>query len=213
MRPCSSLALVVLLAAFMAPSCTTDGSKRKPDPTRPDTTLPTRPSSPAGEAAAVKPEWKGFEFVVTAGGDAPKVSKKTPGPKPKPVRVSPLGQKAADRLLKRVKSLKGEQWDKKAFALRPGSPPAPRKGQTLKTAFPPPAGGPGPGKVKVRALKILRFSPEGDVPLAPRLSVTFSQPMVPITAHDDTVAAGVPVKLTPKLDGKWRQPQSPLQVL
>jgi hypothetical protein len=37
--------------------------------------------------------------------------------------------------------------------------------------------------------------PEGDVPLAPQLSVTFSQPMVAVTSVDDLAAQDVPVKL------------------
>ena len=42
---------------------------------------------------------------------------------------------------------------------------------------------------------ILRRAPEGEVPLAPHLSVTFSQPMVAVTSHDDLAKAGVPVRL------------------
>ena len=45
--------------------------------------------------------------------------------------------------------------------------------------------------------------PEGKVPLARDLSVTFSQPMVAVTSQSD--AAGVtPVKLTPTPKGNWR---------
>ncbi|HEY5947537.1 MAG TPA: alpha-2-macroglobulin family protein, partial [Kofleriaceae bacterium] len=52
-------------------------------------------------------------------------------------------------------------------------------------------------------LKVLRYMPEGDVPLAPELSVTFSQPMVAVTSQDDA-AAVKPVKLTPEPKGRWR---------
>src|SRR5258708_37346450 len=45
--------------------------------------------------------------------------------------------------------------------------------------------------------------PEGEVPLAPELSVTFSQPMVAVTSQDDA-AKVQPVKLTPTPKGKWR---------
>ena len=41
------------------------------------------------------------------------------------------------------------------------------------------------------------------VPLAPELSVTFSQPMVAVTSQSDA-AATTPVKLTPTPKGKWR---------
>src|SRR5690606_837527 len=54
------------------------------------------------------------------------------------------------------------------------------------------------------ALKVTRFAPEGEVPVAPHLSITFNQPMVAITSHADTVARGVPVTLTPQPRGTWR---------
>jgi len=53
-------------------------------------------------------------------------------------------------------------------------------------------------------LEVLRYAPEGDVPLAPYLSVTFNQPMVPLTSLQDLAARDVPVKLSPQPAGKWR---------
>ena len=50
----------------------------------------------------------------------------------------------------------------------------------------------------------LRWAPEGDIPLAPQLQVTFSQAMVAVTSHADTVAGGVPVTLSPQPPGQWR---------
>ena len=50
---------------------------------------------------------------------------------------------------------------------------------------------------------MLRWMPEGAVPLAPELSVTFSQPMVAVTSQGDA-AATTPVKLTPQPKGNWR---------
>ena len=51
---------------------------------------------------------------------------------------------------------------------------------------------------------MLRYAPEGDVPLAPNLSVTFNQPMVALTGLADLAAQDVPVKLSPQPAGKWR---------
>src|SRR5205807_5584169 len=56
---------------------------------------------------------------------------------------------------------------------------------------------------KNKDLEVLRWSPEGDVPVAPQLSITFSQPMVAVTSQTDA-AATVPVTLTPTPKGKWR---------
>ncbi len=64
-------------------------------------------------------------------------------------------------------------------------------------ATPPAASTPGAG------LRVLRFMPEGPVPLAPELSVTFSLPMVAVTSQDGA-ATVTPVKLTPQPPGQWR---------
>ena len=51
---------------------------------------------------------------------------------------------------------------------------------------------------------MLRHSAEGEVPLAPPLSVTFSQPMVAVTSHADLAAVARPVRLSPEPPGQWR---------
>jgi len=113
----------------------------------------------------------------------------------------------AERILARMPAIKSEAGDQKDFALRDRSLPPPRTGRTVKGAFPPPGGGAPPPSTtndRGKALTVLRYAPEGDVPIAPQLSVTFSQPMIAVTSHADTVAAGVPVKLTPTPPGHWR---------
>ncbi len=115
-----------------------------------------------------------------------------------------LSEDDAQRVLKRLQPLKAEPSDELDFALRDRSLPPPRTGKTLTDSFPPPATLDAPDSVATGPLDVLRYSPEGDVPLVPQLSVTFSQPMVAITSHQDTLAAGVPVKLTPQPPGHWR---------
>ncbi|MEO8703659.1 MAG: Ig-like domain-containing protein, partial [Kofleriaceae bacterium] len=116
-----------------------------------------------------------------------------------------LGDSEASSLLARAKAITADPADQQAFALRPKSQPAPRTGTTVTGSFPgasqltPPKTTNDTGK----DLKVLRYMPEGKVPLAPELSVTFSQPMVAVTSQSD--AAGVtPVKLTPQPAGAWR---------
>ncbi|HZF41368.1 MAG TPA: Ig-like domain-containing protein, partial [Blastocatellia bacterium] len=118
--------------------------------------------------------------------------------------AEPLSDEATQNLLKRLPPIKVEGDDEKDFALRDRSLPAPRTGQTISEAFPP-AGGAGQSEqVASGPLEVLRVSPEGDVPIAPHLSVTFSQPMVAVTSNEDLSAAQVPVKLSPQPAGKWR---------
>lgn len=124
-----------------------------------------------------------------------------------PVRSSvvdsqPLTDAAADRLLSRLPDLPVDPAVE--FALRSSSIPAPRPGVEVEVPFPPdpsdllpPAVAPGP-------LRVLRHSPDGEVPVAGQLSVTFSEPMVAVTSHDEASAVR-PVQLTPQPEvGAWR---------
>ena len=108
-------------------------------------------------------------------------------------------------LLARAAPLATDPADVQAFALRPASQPAPRTGQTITATFPPPPSSllPPPATDAGKDLRVLRYAPEGKVPVAPELSVTFSQPMVAVTSQGDA-AGTVPVKLTPQPPGRWR---------
>jgi uncharacterized protein YfaS (alpha-2-macroglobulin family) len=118
--------------------------------------------------------------------------------------TEPLSDEATQNLLKRLPPIKVEGDDEKDFALRDRSLPAPRTGQTISEAFPPASGAGQSEQVASGPLEILRASPEGDVPIAPHLSVTFSQPMVAVTSNEDLSGAQIPVKLSPQPAGKWR---------
>jgi alpha-2-macroglobulin len=119
-------------------------------------------------------------------------------------RTDTLSDEAAQALLKRLPPIKSEDDDEKDFALRDRSLPPPRTGQTVSGAFPPVDRATPPDQVSSGPLEILRFAPEGEVPIAPHLSITFSQPMVPVTSNTDLAALDAPVKLTPQPKGRWR---------
>ncbi len=116
-----------------------------------------------------------------------------------------LGDADVNAMLARAKPIQSDPSDQQSFALRPRSQPVPRTGQTITGAFPPAPSSllPPIANDAGKDLKVLRWMPEGKVPLAPELSVTFSQPMVAVTSQAD--AAGVtPVKLDPTPKGSWR---------
>ncbi len=117
---------------------------------------------------------------------------------------TPLSAADTKSLLARVPALAMKAGDQTAFAFRARSLPPPRTGKTVKGVFPPPVKPPVVDVKKGGPLKVLRGSPVGDVLMAPKLSVTFNQPMVAVTSHADTIAKGVPVTLTPALKGQWR---------
>ncbi len=130
-----------------------------------------------------------------------------PGSRDTVAKTQKLTDKQTSELLARLSPLQVDGGDKKAFALREKSQPAPRPGKEVALSFPskqelaPPAVATDQNK---GPLEVLRFGPEGDVPLAGKVSVTFNHPMVAITSHSDTVAKGVPVSIEPKVAGKWR---------
>ncbi|MCB9561597.1 MAG: Ig-like domain-containing protein [Kofleriaceae bacterium] len=118
-----------------------------------------------------------------------------------------LGDADAQKLLAQLPAIKASADDQKDFALRAKSQPPPRTGKTVKGSFPPPPSKTAPPPTtndQGKKLTVLRYAPEGEVPVAPQLQVTFSQPMVAVTSHDDTTAHGVPVTLTPTPKGTWR---------
>ena len=122
------------------------------------------------------------------------------------VPASKLSDAEAQKLLARAAPIKSDPSDQTSFAMRPGSQPPPRTGETIKASFPapmqPPTPPPAAGDAG-RELHVLRYLPEGAVKIAPQLSVTFSQPMVAVTSQDDA-AAIKPVKLSPAPKGSWR---------
>jgi alpha-2-macroglobulin len=118
--------------------------------------------------------------------------------------AEPISDEAAQNLLKRLPPIKTEADDEKDFALRDRSLPPPRTGQTVSEAFPPSDRATAPDQSSSGPLEIRRFAPEGEVPIAPHLSVTFSQPMVPVTSNSDLAGQAVPVKLSPQPKGRWR---------
>jgi uncharacterized protein YfaS (alpha-2-macroglobulin family) len=119
--------------------------------------------------------------------------------------ATPLSKADVDALLKRLPPLEAEPDDSVPFALREGSKPAPRPGETVVTPFPPPAPTAQAGsEPTVGPLRVLRWSPEGEVPVAGQLSVTFDQPMVSVTSHTALAAEARPVTLAPEPVGQWR---------
>ncbi|MEO7659862.1 MAG: Ig-like domain-containing protein, partial [Pyrinomonadaceae bacterium] len=118
--------------------------------------------------------------------------------------TDPLSETAAKDLLKRIPEIKPETDDKVDFAKRIGTLPAPKTGTKLSVKFPSDDQR-GTPKIDMsgQTLQVIRYSPDGDVPLAPDLSVTFSQPMVAV-ASQEQAAKYAPIELRPQVEGNWR---------
>jgi uncharacterized protein YfaS (alpha-2-macroglobulin family) len=147
-------------------------------------------------------ENNGFKFRLSEG--TPPAAKPEPRPAA-PTPAKPLSAGETERLLSRLPAIGSEPADRIDFKLRPGSLPPPIVGQVLQAAFLPPAsiGPPPPVAADVTTpLRVLRVAPEGEVGLAPALTITFSLPMVSVSSQAEA-AAVVPVTLTPQPKGAW----------
>lgn len=94
------------------------------------------------------------------------------------------------------------------FALREASVPRPRPGRIVEVPFPPPPDShdsPQRPAGPPTALDVVRFQPEGEVDIAPGVSITFSAPMIALDGVDAASAiADPPAHLDPQPPGEWR---------
>ena len=164
--------------------------------------LAARPSARARARAAgplkVDRAVPGLTFRLGEGSERPP---STPRP---PAASELLTDDEVRAVLDRLPPMTAEPSDEKDFALREGSLPPPRTGRTIPGAFPPPPGPAAPDAEAAGPLRVLRHAPDGEVGLAPNLSVTFSQPMVALTSHAELARAERPVSLDPEPPGHWR---------
>jgi uncharacterized protein YfaS (alpha-2-macroglobulin family) len=192
----SSLRLPLILAAALlaAPSC-----RDRVDTAEPLVTGGTSTRPKKEVRLVTEPAFVGFRVRLSEGDPAlageEKVARAV-------ATTTPLDAARTGELLRRLPALADDEADRKEFARRPGSQPPPRAGATVPTAFPPPAA-PEPPATEQGPLSVVRWAPDGDVPIAPHLTASFSQPMVAVTSQDEA-AAEVPLTVTPSVPGQWR---------
>ncbi|MBN2116649.1 MAG: hypothetical protein JW730_08765 [Anaerolineales bacterium] len=181
----------VLLLTRSKPDIFTPGASSTPGATGEGTSQPTgTPGDPYGidvQLREGRPQLQAPDVLPVATGE-------------------PLSSDEIQLLLARLPALTPDSAEQMEFHLPQEVLPPPRPGETIEQAFPP-AGAetePTPEPVESGPLQVLRFAPEGEIPIAPFVSVTFSQPMVPIGTLGDLAAEEVPVKIEPSLPGTWR---------
>ena len=123
-------------------------------------------------------------------------------------KTTPLDSASTATLLKRLPAMPSAEGLQKDFAKRPETLPAPRTGETVSVPFPAPEDlkpptPPQEDTIDQGKLSVLRYAPEGDVPMAPQVSVTFSHPMIALDSQTGA-SQNVPVKLEPQPEGSWR---------
>ncbi|MYC46214.1 MAG: hypothetical protein F4X49_11810 [Acidimicrobiia bacterium] len=114
-----------------------------------------------------------------------------------------LGDEEISAVIDRLPPWEGDDSGAVDFNRPAESLPPPRTGRTVDQPFPAgpdiaaPAVDPGP-------LEVVRVQPEGEVGIAPFVSITFNQPMVPLTTLGQLDALDVPAEITPPLPGRWQ---------
>ena len=116
----------------------------------------------------------------------------------------PLSSEEIGLILARLPALPASADEQVSFNLPQEILPPPRPGETIEESFPPLERGPSPETVGSEPLHVLRFAPEGEIPVAPFVSVTFDQPMVPLGTLSNMAASAVPVQIEPSMPGTWR---------
>lgn len=126
---------------------------------------------------------------------------------PQPVPVvygDPLTDTRIAAILARLPELVVHPDDQVEFRLALDPIPPPRPGETIAEPFPPAATEIRPSTDDPGPLEVVRYSPQGEIGLAPLISVTFNQPMVALASLEDLGEAPVPVIIEPRLPGAWR---------
>ncbi len=126
-------------------------------------------------------------------------------PQPPPLATgAPLTQAEIEQVLARLPMMVAPPQEQVEFKLAQDPIPPPRLGETIQETFPPTTNLAIPTPVAAGPLEVLRFAPEGEIPLAPFVSVTFNQPMTALATVAELAAQKVPVQVEPPLPGTWR---------
>ncbi|MGB8858357.1 MAG: alpha-2-macroglobulin family protein [Ilumatobacteraceae bacterium] len=125
-----------------------------------------------------------------------------PGPTPL-VDGDSLDQQRIDEITARLPEWVDSTSQHQAFNWPIQSSPPPRTGNTVTEPFPPTDTTPVE-PVDNGPLKVLRYQPEGDVPIAPYVAITFNQAMVPVGTVSQVNATEMPFTITPELPGSWQ---------
>ncbi len=191
------MALGIAIATVM--SACSSGDDSAPATTAPTSTAPSTPVPGQGTGAGPTSPIASFQGVRltrgTAGSD--------PVAPAAVVAGTPLDQAAIDAVTARL-----PEWTADA-ATAPFNWPAqtlqpPQTGTVVDLPFPSTDPAPTEETVPTGPLQVVRHQPEGAVDVAPFVSVTFDQPMVPVGTVGQVAAEAAPATLVPDVPGAWQ---------
>ena len=145
-------------------------------------TIPPATDSPGEKGGAPvldEDQPPGLKITLSDGGAQPESVAASAGKPGEPLTLEEI-----NNILLRLPPLATDPDDRQAFRLPEEVLPPPRTGETIPDPFPLPPEATAPD-VLAGPLEVLRYSPEGEVPIAPFVNVTFNQPMVPLATLED----------------------------
>ena len=154
-----------------------------------------------GALAEENPADDPFHLNIELGEGQPQTHITTSEP---PAAGEYLQQEEIDQILNRLPEFETSESEIVEFKLPEESLLPPKIGTTVQEPFPPLTVTPAPENSADEPLEVLRYSPEGEIEIAPVISITFSQPMAAMTTLQDLGLEEVPVKIEPNLPGTWR---------
>ena len=197
--------IVGVAVALLAGSCSSRGEEDAGEGSRPaDAPAPeileVSAAAIGGEAGAVRDTSRTVRLSEVAGGAE---SDGEGSPAVRRVQGVALDEAEIRAVLDRLPPWEIDDRDETDFNRPVESLPPPRTGRTVDQPFP---AGPDIAAPVVAAgpLEVLRVQPTGEVGIAPFLSITFNQPMVPLATLGQLDEGDVPVRMTPPLPGRWQ---------
>ncbi len=191
--------ILVVIAALLAAACTS--SRPEADPSAVTTTTTTA-DGPSTTVAGIDANTQTAAAASQLGIKLGEGSSLTAAPEPIPVVDGiPIDPNRIAEILARLPDW-GPGSTQTPFNWPTQSLTPPRTGATVDVPFPNPTVV-APPEVPVGNLEVLRFQPEGDVPIAGFVSITFNQPMVPIGTVAAVNATAPPATITPAVPGAW----------
>lgn len=145
----------------------------QPIPVETNGTTPSEAGVPEENGGETKP---GLNLRLSDGQSIPSVIEGLV-----PVLGTTLTQEEINSILARLTPWVEDQGLGVDFRLPEEVLPPPLTGETIPETFPTTAELRGPQPVYGEELEVLRFAPDGEVVIAPFISVTFNQPMVALT--------------------------------
>jgi uncharacterized protein YfaS (alpha-2-macroglobulin family) len=145
----------------------------------------------------------GDDYSIQVGLSEGQALPQTPVPTPV-VAYTPLTPQEIKAIFARLPVLPVSPSEQTEFKYPVEVLPPPLPGITIQEEFPFFEIVPTPVVGPSEPLQVLRFAPEGEIPIAPFVSVTFSQPMVPLGTLGDLASESIPARIDPPLPGAWR---------